>query len=473
MSGTSKSSSSFYSLSSSLDSGALATTPVAMAEGVTSGFSSSLGLGEEHFEWVHENVLSYHSDMADFEVESLSQQEEWVHGLHPPQFALTHCSPSERALMMTPFASVFLNHYTIRVGKKVGWITALGEASFFSDRQPLPLYWKLPMRDQVTPKSQLSPKEKAVFQLLDELPRGMNCRELVALIREDGSQDYMRSVLKKKGLDMDALIHRAKGILSTDHVSTQKESDAVEVVSVSSSTKKEPMIVAEEESANPVSEKESTIPIAEKESVVPEAEKELAEQVVALIMTKKSSTPLMVDEGPVQTGERLMPEGSNKRKATTPIAEEVPGKRGKGALSLSISQGQPKGKVVVTSSPKLPLGGLPCYVAPSSTNSLWGPEANIRRANNTFDMLEAYHVRSLASLEVWRDLVKRVEHIVAREALNKKEFEKMAKANADLKAENDRNKAKLAKLKSDREDLWADVAASKSKATVAETKMMQ
>ncbi|RDY12560.1 hypothetical protein CR513_02629, partial [Mucuna pruriens] len=171
MSGVSKSFSSFSSLSSSSNSGAIVTTPVAMAKGVISGSSSSLGLGEEHFEWVHEDVLSYHSDMADFEVESLSQQEEWVlrtigiapSQLHPNGWAALQAFRIVcQALTVTPFASVFLNHYTIRVGKKVGWvslaplpntslfttyttsykgfknrflnITALGEASFCSDR---------------------------------------------------------------------------------------------------------------------------------------------------------------------------------------------------------------------------------------------------------------------------------------------------------------------------------------------------
>ncbi|RDY08026.1 hypothetical protein CR513_07782, partial [Mucuna pruriens] len=357
MSGTSKSSSSFCSLSSSSNSGTIVATPVAMAEGVTSGSSSSLGLGEEHFEWVHEDVLSYHSNMADFEVE-VGKKVGWV------------------SLTPLPNTSLFTTYTTSYKGFKNRFlkITALGKTSFCSNRQPLPLYWKLPMRDQVTPKSQLSSEEKAVFQLLDELSHDMNCRELVALIGEDGSQDYMRSMLKKKGLDMDALIRKAKGILSTEHVSTQKESDAVEVVSVSSSAEKEPVIlVAEKESANPMAEKESTIPVAEKESTVPVAEKLVlnsAEQVAAPIVTEKSSASLMVDEGLVQTGEGLMSEASNKRKATTPTTEEVPRKKGKGTMSLSISQGQPKGKVIVTSSPKLPLGGLPCYTAPSGTNSL-------------------------------------------------------------------------------------------------------
>ncbi|RDY12561.1 hypothetical protein CR513_02630, partial [Mucuna pruriens] len=199
------------------------------------------------------------------------------------------------------------------------------------------------MRDQVTPRSQLSSEEKVVFQLVDELPRGMNCRELIALIGEDG-------VLRKKGLDMDALIRRAKGISSAEPVSTQKESAAVEVVSVSSFAEKEPLtFVAKEESANPV------------------AEKELVE---APTITEELSASLVVGDGPVQTSERLMPEGPNKRKATTPIVEEVPGKKGKGIMSSPISQGQLRGKVIVTSGPKLPLGGLSCYTAPSGTNSM-------------------------------------------------------------------------------------------------------
>ncbi|RDX91807.1 hypothetical protein CR513_26164, partial [Mucuna pruriens] len=314
-----------------------------LCEGIISGSSSSTRLGEEYYEWVDEDVLSYHSDMSDFEVESLSQQEEWVHGSHTPQFALTHYSPLERvchiprkgesdfiymyetiildlgvtfpldhfiaevlrmigivpsqlhpngwaalqafkvvcqALMVTPFAFVFLNHYTIRVGKKVGWVSltplpntslfttyttsykgfkncflkiaALGEASFVLIDNPF-LYIG------------------SFLCLLDELPRGMNCRELVALIGEDDAQEYMRSVLKKKGLDMDELICKAKGILPSKHESTT--------------------LVAEKELTTLVAKKESTTPVAEKESTTPVAEElvlNVAEQESAPIVIEKS-----------------------------------------------------------------------------------------------------------------------------------------------------------------------------------------
>ncbi|RDX91795.1 hypothetical protein CR513_26167, partial [Mucuna pruriens] len=380
------------------------------------------------------------------------------------------------SLALLPNTSLFTTYTTSYKGFKNHFlkITALGGVSFCYDRQPLPLYWKLPMRDQVTPKSQLSSEEKTVFQLLDELPRGMNCRELVALIGEDDPQEYMRSVLKKKGLDMDDLIRKAKGILPSKHASTQKESNIAEAVSVSSFAKKESANilaekesmnpVAKKESMNPVAKKESTTPIAEKDSVIPTVEKELvlnvAEQELVPIVTEKLLVSLIADEGPIPTGESPTPEVSNKRKANTPITEEVPGKKGKGAMPLSLSPGQPKGMVVVTFGPKLPPGGLSCYTAPSGIKSLWGPEMNVQGmflpqfipqydrgllvaagANNTFDMMAAYHVRSLTSLEVRRGLAKISEQIVVKEALNKKEFEKMAKAYADWQAENEQNKA--------------------------------
>ncbi|RDX80895.1 hypothetical protein CR513_38489, partial [Mucuna pruriens] len=102
------------------------------------------------------------------------------------------------ALTLAPSAPVFLSHYTIRVGKKVGWVSlaplpntslftaytasykgfkdrflkirALAEGSLCTDGQPMPLYWRLPLKASVTQKSRLSREEKVTLQLLDELP---------------------------------------------------------------------------------------------------------------------------------------------------------------------------------------------------------------------------------------------------------------------------------------------------------------
>ncbi|RDY12603.1 hypothetical protein CR513_02566, partial [Mucuna pruriens] len=404
--------------------------------------------------------------------------------------------------MVTPFASVFLNHYTIRVGKKVGWIslaplpntslfttyttsykgfknhflkiTALDGASFCSDYQPLPLYWKLPVRDQVIPKSRLPMEEKATLQFLDELPRGMNCRELVALVGEDDPQKYMRSVLKKKSLDIDALILKAKQVPQRKDISTPEKTIGAE--------KESTPFLTETNLANPVAEKKSTSSLSASKMLVSSR----VEMGSVPLATEKMWVSLPGEE------ESAQPDAPTKRKADAPTVEDALGKKGKGAMSLPLGPGQPKGQVVVALGSKLPLGGLSCYATPSGTKSLWGPEMNIQGmfpphfipqhdrgllvaagANNTLDMLETYHIRSLASLEVWRGLLKRFEQIVAKEVVNKREFEKMAKAHSDMKAENERMKIEVAKLKADREGLWADLAASKSKATAAEAELLK
>ncbi|RDX92462.1 hypothetical protein CR513_25397, partial [Mucuna pruriens] len=104
------------------------------------------------------------------------------------------------ALTMIPLALVFLSHYTVRVRKKVDWVSlaplpnsslftaytasykgfksrfvkikAVNGASFCFDPRPMPLYWRLPLKAQVTHKSQLSLEGKVDLQLLDEFPKG-------------------------------------------------------------------------------------------------------------------------------------------------------------------------------------------------------------------------------------------------------------------------------------------------------------
>ncbi|RDX60610.1 hypothetical protein CR513_61232, partial [Mucuna pruriens] len=125
------------------------------------------------------------------------------------------------ALTMIPSAPIFLSHYIVRVNKKVGWVSlaplsmtslfraysvsykcfksrfvkikALDGASFCSDYRPMPLYWRLPLKAQVTRKSQLSLEGKVGLQLLDELPKGMNCKEIVSLAVGSKPLYYLKS----------------------------------------------------------------------------------------------------------------------------------------------------------------------------------------------------------------------------------------------------------------------------------------
>ncbi|RDX66232.1 hypothetical protein CR513_55021, partial [Mucuna pruriens] len=89
----SSSSSSFTSTSSPK---AIAAIPVAMADKAESSPNAPIPLGEEHFEWVYQDVLSYGSKMTPAEVESIAIKEDWICGPHALQLAMTHCSTSER-----------------------------------------------------------------------------------------------------------------------------------------------------------------------------------------------------------------------------------------------------------------------------------------------------------------------------------------------------------------------------------------
>ncbi|RDX84137.1 hypothetical protein CR513_34862, partial [Mucuna pruriens] len=104
------------------------------------------------------------------------------------------------ALGVLPTAPVFLSHYTARVGQSVGWVsltplpnTGLSpptrlptralravaeEGHFCVDPRPLPLYWREPSKFKGLVRSQLPLEAKVDLQILDCLPRGMNCRDI-------------------------------------------------------------------------------------------------------------------------------------------------------------------------------------------------------------------------------------------------------------------------------------------------------
>ncbi|RDY10309.1 hypothetical protein CR513_05176, partial [Mucuna pruriens] len=111
-------------------------------------------------------------------------------------------------LGILPSTPVFLNHYTTRVGQLVSWmslaplpnsglftsytasykgfksrfvkIKAAEVGCFCLDPRPLPLYWREPPKFKGLVRSQLSLEAKVDLQLLDSLPRGMNCKDIVS-----------------------------------------------------------------------------------------------------------------------------------------------------------------------------------------------------------------------------------------------------------------------------------------------------
>ncbi|RDX88062.1 hypothetical protein CR513_30395, partial [Mucuna pruriens] len=132
-----------------------------------------------------------------------------------------------QALSITLITPLFLSYYTTRVVKQVGWVSlsplpkgslfniflasykgfknhfvkvaVVGGASFSTDCEPLPLYWKFAPKFKGFDRKNLFPEEKFDLGLLEELLRGMSCKEL-------GFDLYrlMQRALKKRGLAVGA-----------------------------------------------------------------------------------------------------------------------------------------------------------------------------------------------------------------------------------------------------------------------------
>ncbi|RDX86338.1 hypothetical protein CR513_32337, partial [Mucuna pruriens] len=431
------SSSSSSSSSSSFGSEAIAAVLVVVAEGASSRSPAPIIPGKEHFEWVRLEVLSYYFEIPRDEVPRLAEERicytakevesDFIYMYESVLSDLGVCLPFDsftadilRTLVIAPSQL-----YPNGVGKKGGWVSLA----------PLP--------------------NTSLFNAYTMSYKGFKGR-FVKIKAVD--------VLKKKSIDIDALIRRSQQIPKAKATFVPKG-----------------LIGAEKKSDSPQLEKE---PVVEKVST-----SSLAEKMLAPIMAEKMSAPVVTEKISAPVVAETMSAPVAKQKADVPAVGEALGKKGKGLVPSPLATNLSRGKVVVTQGPKLPPRGLSYYTALFGKKSLWGPEMNVQgmfpphfipqydrgllviaSADSTFDMLAAYHIHSLASLEVWRGLAKRSEQILAKKALNKNEFPKMSKACADLKAENERVKAKIAKLKADREDLWADLATSKLEATSMKAK---
>ncbi|RDX93515.1 hypothetical protein CR513_24193, partial [Mucuna pruriens] len=385
------------------------------------------------------------------------------------------------ALGILPTAPVFLNHYTTRVDQSVSWVslTPLPNSGLFTsytasykgfksrfvkikaaevghfclDPRPLPLYWQEPPKFKGLARSQLSLEAKVDLQILDNLPRGMSCRDIVSWMSSNNATLHLKSEsfflmsrpcaecadvlcfgLQKQGIDMAELIKKAR-LTNDARSSGRKAPDAATVTTAT--------------------EKKLVVGLAEKDSTL------VVEKLTALAVSDKEA---------------------GKRKAGSTTTDEAVAKKGKAIalppLPLPI---QPKGKVVVTSGLDLPPGGLSCYVAPPITSlgfDIRGlfPTSRIPQhdrgllvlagAENSIDMMTAYMARSMATLEIWRGMLRKVEQIVSKEAINK-ELEKAQKARAKSFAEAQNMKEAKAEI----EELKAKLAASQAELASLKTKV--
>ncbi|RDY00070.1 hypothetical protein CR513_16791, partial [Mucuna pruriens] len=127
--------------------------------------------------------------------------------LHPNGWATMEAF---RALALIPSASLLLNHYTIRVGWSTSWVSLapLSKGSSFNTYTTSYKGFKNRFVKGFS-KEQLTLKDQASLHLLEELPRGMSCKELVAISFSSQLIQNLKDLLKRHNFDMVALIKEA------------------------------------------------------------------------------------------------------------------------------------------------------------------------------------------------------------------------------------------------------------------------
>ncbi|RDY11893.1 hypothetical protein CR513_03379, partial [Mucuna pruriens] len=141
--------------------------------------------------------------------------------------------------------------YTLGLGKKVGWvsltpltkrslftpfaasykgfkkcfvhITSVSGASFACDSKPLPLYWKYPSQFKGIKQTSLSPTNQVHLGWLEEFPKGMNCKQLVAMIFEPRPVNCLIDFLDQQGTNIHSLLQRVQKEKKSRTVKSQSD----------------------------------------------------------------------------------------------------------------------------------------------------------------------------------------------------------------------------------------------------------
>ncbi|RDX68204.1 hypothetical protein CR513_52828, partial [Mucuna pruriens] len=297
---------------------------------------------------------------------------------------MCHC------LHIKPTSSLFLCHYT-RIGMNVDWVSlspfpktnlfttysafykefknrfikvwALNGVFFANDKKPMSLYGRCPQKFKGHPRSALSLEEKLHLSFLNELLRGMNCKNLVALAFESKPITLFRisqprancfdfhfslfaTLIMKHNFDFNELRHKALAAQKTLKESTPPPQES-----------------------NPVAKIERVPEVEEPTSTPSE-----------LILLQAESKSMQIESS-----------STEKRKAVSIVEEEDRKKKGKGVADSSedkttrtqstnaspppIEGGSevrtlpaPKNLLLV---PEFPLGGLAHWNAPFRCRSMW------------------------------------------------------------------------------------------------------
>ncbi|RDX97829.1 hypothetical protein CR513_19353, partial [Mucuna pruriens] len=182
---------------------------------------------EEHYEWVSEEVLTYRSCMTRFDVALLVAGGGWLKKSYlnkegEGDFIYMYETAFKDLGVVLPFDCFAIDvFWMLEVAPSQlhpnGWATmqASRVVPFALDDRPLPFYWRLPSKFKGLSKGKLSSKDQASLRLLDELPRGMSCWELVAASFSHQPIQPIKEMLHKRGYDLSAMIKKSAMLLKS------------------------------------------------------------------------------------------------------------------------------------------------------------------------------------------------------------------------------------------------------------------
>ncbi|RDY12193.1 hypothetical protein CR513_03052, partial [Mucuna pruriens] len=282
----------------------------------------------ERYEWVSKEVLTSRSNLSHSDMAMFVAKGSWLKKSSLGKFDLVHCSSKERVCHATlEDEDDFIYMY------ETAFIDLVKKAPFAMDNRPLPLYWRLSNKFKGLSIGQPLTSDKASLCLLDELPRGMSCRELVAASFFLQPITLLKGkMVNKREYDLSTLIKKLASVFKARLEAAEAEVAGAKEASTAPSNAARP----KEEASEPRPTRPSpTDSAAAKRKATPSTKETAQNNGKAIAQPSSQPTSWVVP----------LPAATPMPKVAAPIGPTV-------------------------AAPELPPNGLPCFVALSGVGSL-------------------------------------------------------------------------------------------------------
>ncbi|RDX84794.1 hypothetical protein CR513_34102, partial [Mucuna pruriens] len=176
--------------------------------------------------------------------------------LHPNSWAILRAFETVcQALSIKPTAPLLFSFYTTQISRGTTWVSlaAMHRMNLFLLRilqgfeDPIredtssegcphhygrgthPWYWRTPNRGLSL--GDLNVEDQVSWGILNQLPRGMNCKVVMAASFATDPNSYLIVIIKKSGYDLSAMIHRGRTVVGNKSVGLTVDSTPPSTVS--------------------------------------------------------------------------------------------------------------------------------------------------------------------------------------------------------------------------------------------------